>query len=270
MTLPYILQNSPAQKPDADKFMANYYWLFAMLKGTFIANGGMESWAAGTSFTNPANGAGLADNWTLEKGGTSGAVADVARSTAQVDTETYSLALAMGTAGSSNSYLRVKQAANSPSRFGGSTLVFGVRVKCATANKVRASVTDGTTVAYSQFHTGDGEWALLIVSLTAVSSPSELTVKLEVTADFDGDTVYADSAFLYAVEPAMTDAARATLEYFGPDQGSVLNVAIMTVASLVLVGTGVAPTPSAGKFWFDSTVPQLYFCKDGSTWSICC
>lgn len=270
MSFPFVLTNSPATKPDADKFMSNYYWLFAMLKGTFIANGGMESWAAGTSFSNPANAAGLADNWTLEKGGTSAATADVNRSTAQVDSETYSMAVAPSVAGSSNSYLRIKQSVSSASRFGSATLVFGMKVKCATANKVRLSISDGVTTAYSTYHTGDGSWQLLIVSLTCTASPASLTVKLEITSDFSSDTVYLDSAFVYAVEPAMTDDARSFLAYFGPDQGSVLNVATMTVQTLILGGTTVAPTPAAGKFWYDPSVPQLYFCKDGSTWVIVC
>ncbi len=268
MGLPYILTNSPATKPDADKFMANYYWLFAMLKGSFIFNGGMESWTAGTSFTNPANNTDVADSWKVEKGGTSAPSFSLERHAAVIDSGTYSMIITMNSAGSSNSYAKVKQSVVTPSRFSEATLTFGVKIKCSTANKVRISITDGVTTAYSQYHDGDGTWQKLVVSLTAAASPAEITVRVEVTGDFDGDTIFIDSAFLYAIEAAMSEAARATLEYFGPDQGGILSLTLLAASSILMIGQASAPTPQAGLIYFNSVDQQFYGCKDGSTWSI--
>lgn len=268
MPLPYILTNSPATKPDADKFMANYYWLFAMLKGSFIFNGGMESWTAGTSFTDPANNTDVADSWKVEKGGTLAPAFALERHAAVVDSGSYCLLITMNTAGSSNSYVRVKQSVVTPARFSDGTMTFGVKVKCSTANKVRISVTDGVTTAYSQYHDGDGSWEKLVASITCASSPAEVTVRVEVTGDFDGDSIFLDSAFLYAIEPAMSEAARQTLEFFGPDQGGVLSLTLLATSAMLLVGQPSAPTPQAGLIYFNSVDQQFYGCKDGSTWSI--
>lgn len=268
MPLPYILANGPGNKPDADKIMANYYWLFAMLQGTFIANGGMEAWTAATSFSNPANGAGLADSWSLEKGGTSAATVDISRSSAQTDTGAYSMKILPTAAGSSNSYVKVKQAAVNPTRFASVTVVFGSRVKVATANKVRLSVTDGVTTAYSPYHTGDGTWQTLNVALACDSALAALTVRLEVTTDFDSDPVYADSIFLYAIEAAMPQAARDALYFFGPEAGGVTITSAVLTDTLTLTGRTTAPTAAAGMMYFNSTDQQFYCCKDGTNWSV--
>src|SRR5688572_15084278 len=89
--LPYLLANGVGNWPDADKFNADFLWLFSMSRGTQIQNGGQEDWNTATSFTNPANGASLSDAWSLEKGGTSSATANISRDSSTIDSGTYSM-----------------------------------------------------------------------------------------------------------------------------------------------------------------------------------
>lgn len=213
--IPNIITSSPGSYPDAQKYMENWDWVLAMARGNFLGGPGFEGWNGGTSFTNPANGAALADGWTLEKGGTAAATADIAREGTTKDSGSYSKKVAISGAGSSNSYLRVKQSVVNPARFAGQSVVFSARVKVSTVNKVRLSVYDGTTTAYSEYHSGGGAWEKLTVALACSASVSELTVKIEITSDFTGDT-FIDSSFLYAIEATASTEARAALEYFGP------------------------------------------------------
>lgn len=269
MTLPYVLVNGPGETPDADKLMANYYWLLAMLKGTFIINGGMEAWAGGTALTNPADGDPLSDSWELEKGGTLSADADVVAQTgAAVDSGLYAMEVRLNTAGSSNSYLRIVQSASEPTRFSGQTVVFGVMVRGNAANKVRLSVTDGATVAYSPYHSGNGEYEMLQVSLACQEVPTEITVKIEITSDFDSDEVQIDSAYLYAIDAGMSETAKGFLEYFGPDQGGALVIGSIAVNTLAFTGQPTAPSsPTPGTVYFNSSDNQFYG-WNGTDWVV--
>jgi hypothetical protein len=210
-----------------------------MCKGNFLTGPGFEGWTAATSFTNPANGASLADGWSLEKGGTSGATADITREATTKDTGAYGMKVNITGAGSSDSYLRVKQSVSNYIRFSGQSVFLGVKVKVGTANKVRVSLYDGVNaVAYSSYHTGDGTWQKLTVALSCSQSLTELTAKIEIVSDFTSDPVYIDSAFLYAIESTMSQTARDALLFFGPDDPLSLLVGALTVnGTLALNGT---------------------------------
>lgn len=237
MTFPHILQNAVGSWPDAEKYMANWDWLYAMAKGNFLGGPGFEQWNTGTSFTNPANGASLADGWSLEKGGTGAATADITRESSTKDTGSYSMKVNITGAGSSDSYLRIKQSAANHIRFSGQSVAAGIRVKVGTASKVRLSITDGVSTAYSSYHTGDDTWQKLTVALACSTSISALTVKIEITADFTG-AVYIDSAFLYAIQATMSTTARDALEYFGGDDPLSLLIGTLTVlGNATIAGT---------------------------------
>lgn len=220
MSLPNRLANGVGNYPDADKFNNDFDYVEALAHGNFLLSAGFETWTAGTSFTNPANGTTLADNWTLEKGGTSAATANVARESSTIDTGSYSKKLDITGAGSANSYLRLKQSMVNPARFKGLHVAFGMKVKVPSASKVRLSITDGVTTQYSSYHTGDGTWQKLSVRLTVSSSATELTVRVEITSDAVM-AVYADSGYLFLVAALATDAAVAGLDFRGPGDPSI-------------------------------------------------
>lgn len=261
MSLPNILANGPGNKPDAVKLMDNFYWLLAMLKGTFLSNGGQESWGAGTSFSNPASGAVLSDGWSMTKGGTSGPSIDFSREAADIDSGAYSMQVTLTAGGSSDSYCRIIQGIPFYVRFAGNTVIFGVMVKASTANKVRLHVEDGVTEAVSAFHNGDGLWQKLTVALVVNSVPTAFNVRVEITADFTGD-VFMDSGFVYVIESAMSESARTALEYFSPDQGG-----ISTLVYMYFVPQAALPSPATGLVVM-LTDGNVYICKDGVNWSI--
>lgn len=220
MSLPNRLANGAGNYPDAIKFNNNFDYVEALSNGNFLLGAGFETWTAGTSFTNPTHGTTLADNWTLEKGGTTGATANVARESSTIDTGSYSKKVDITGAGSANSYLRLKQSMVNPSRFKGLHVAFGMKIKAPAASKVRLSITDGVTTQYSSYHTGDGTWQKLLVRFTVSSSATELTVRVEITSDAVM-AVYADSGFLFLVASEATDTAIQSLLFAGPGDPSV-------------------------------------------------
>lgn len=211
MTIPFRLANGVGNKPDADRWMANYDWLTAILDGNFLLNGGQEVWGT-TSFTNPADAAALSTNWTNVKSGTSAPTVNVTRESATKDTGSYSLKGDITVAGSANSIWGVKQSIANYTRFAGRTVIVGGMVLASTAGKARLKITDGTTTQHTGYHTGGGTFEHLQIPITVGSSPSELTVSLEVTSDFTG-AVYLDSTYVYDIPALMGASAKAALTY---------------------------------------------------------
>ncbi len=240
MTVPFRLLNGPGNWPDADKYMDNWDFLEALTRQNRIGNGGFESWSAGTSFSNPANGVGLADGWILEKGGTSLPTVDISRDGAVFQSGQYSLRVNITSPGSSNSFLKIKQDIVIPTRYAGLTVFVGAKVRASNANKVRVSVTDGVTTAFSGFHSGDGLFGKLSVSFTMGGAPTALTVRLEIApSDFIG-TVNVDSIFLYIIPSQMRQAARDTLDFFPPDDPQFIpSLTAGIVSGATLVGGSV-------------------------------
>ena len=214
LSIPVRFADGAGNAPAAANWNDDYDWLTSVIFGlAFLNNGGMESWAAGTSFTNPSNATVLADSWTEVKSGTTPCTADVTREASITDSGTYSMKVNVTGAGSSDSYWAVKQSVGSPTAFGALTVVAGVKVKVATANKVRIKVYDGTTAAYSSYHTGDGTWQLLQAKLTCQAIPTEVTVTVEINPANFTDAVYMDSTYLYVVPSAISSRAQAALTF---------------------------------------------------------
>jgi hypothetical protein len=210
--LPNRLANGAGNLPDALKYMENFDMLLATALGNFLSNGGLEKWNLATTFTNPANTDPLADSWTNIKSGTSSPTVNVTRESTTIDTDTYSLKGNITVAGSSNSLWGIKQTLTAYSRFGGETVIFTASVRCSTASKARLKITDGVTTQYSSYHTGGGTFEKLYVAFTVNSTPSELSVFLEVTSDFTG-AVYFDSAFINVISSLMSTTAKAALTF---------------------------------------------------------
>lgn len=250
--VPVRLQNGIGNWPDADKFMADYDYLTSLLYGNFSLNGGMELWNGATSFSNPAHGDTVSDSWIVLKTGTLGATVDVSRESTIINSGVYSMKLNITGAGSANSIWDIHQSVLTPSRFGSETVLLGVRVRAATANKVRCKIYDGTNSSYSTYHTGGSTFELLTAQLSVSAIPSELTMTVEVNpSDFTG-AVYIDSVFLYVVPSSIGATARTALSY------SPLNTSFLALTGGSLSGPLQLPDGSV-------SAPSLAFAADTNT-----
>lgn len=228
--VPTRLANGIGNWPDASKFMDDYDYLAALIFGNFTLNGGMELWTAATSFSNPISGASVADSWTVTKTGTLPATVDVSREASIIDSGVYSMKLNITGAGSSNSIFNVHQSLIVPSRFASETVLVGIRCRASTANKLRCKVFDGVNSSFSTYHTGGGGFELLTAQLAVSSTPSEMTLTIEVNpSDFTG-ALYIDSIFLFVVPSAISTTAKAALAY------SPLNAGFLQLIGGILSG----------------------------------
>lgn len=212
MTIPYRLANGVGNPPDANKFMADYDWLTAVMVGNFTLNGGFETWDVATSFTNPANGTAIASPWLLRKTGSAAPVADVSREATIKDTGTYAAKFDITSAGSSDSILALDAVITSGVFIPGQTLVTVWRIRTGQGSKVRLKISDGTTTEYSEYHTGSGLYETLQAVMTAGVGATAVTISVEITSDFIG-TVYADGATLWDIPAGMQKEGRASLLY---------------------------------------------------------
>ncbi len=257
LTIPVRLQNGVGNPPDAANWMDDYDWLTGIANGVaFVNNGGQERWAAGTTFTNPANGTTLSDGWVEVKSGTSACTADVTREATIVDTGLYSMKVNITGAGSSDSYWAITQTLGGSTGFQSLTVLFGAAVRVSTANKVRLKITDGTTTAYSSYHTGDGTFQVLQVLLAVGATATALTVTVEINpANFTG-AVYFDSIFTYVVPAAISARAQTALVYspladtsaadFLPTSGGTMTGAIaMGTNKITNLGNGSSAQDAA-------------------------
>jgi len=248
MSVPYRLANGIGNLPDAIKFMANYDYLEAIARGSFISNGGFENWNGGTSFSNPADAAALADSWVLSKTGTSLPTVDVSREATVIDAGVYAMKANITGAGSANSVWSVQQTVSNHLRFKTLTLAFGMKVKCATASKIRISITDGVNTAYSAYHTGGGTYELLQAVLTFDSTPTTFKVTIDVVSDFT-EAIYFDSGYAYVIPPQMESASRLLLAFSTLYQG-FLELTGGTLSGILAMGgnkiTGLGAATVAG------------------------
>lgn len=219
LLLPYTLADGAGNKPSAEKWNSNYWYMLAILIGNFIKNAGMEIWTT-TSFSNPATGASIVDNWTWRKSGTSSPSVDVSREATIIDSGTYSGKANITVAGSSNSLAAFDQVIVGYPRIVGGTVVFGASVRTSSASKVRLKVSDGVGVAqYSTYHTGGGTFEVLRVSMAIASSSVAVTVSIEITSDFTG-AVYVDSTFLYLAPSDISTVGITNLSYLALAENS--------------------------------------------------
>ena len=204
-------------KPSADLWMDDIDWLTAMLGGNRLLNAGLETWEQGTSFSSPADGTLICNAWTLNKGGTLAPTFTVSREATYIDSGIYSAEVDVTVAGSANSYIKIKQSIADYTKFAGTTIVAGMKIKTGTATKVRISVYDGTTTAYSDYHTGGGTFEQLYASMAVAAVPTELTIKIEISPSDFVDVIYFDSAYLYTVPSQISTKAKAALGFVTTD-----------------------------------------------------
>lgn len=247
LIIPQRMSNAPGNWPDSDKFMSDFDFLTAIVFGSFIQNGGEETWVT-TSFASPANDAALNSQWLCNKSGTTSPTFTIAREGTTVHAGTYAKKYNFTVAGSANSITGDYQSVANVSSFAGYTIVFGRYVLASNANKVRLRVNDGTTTTYSSYHSGNGSWALLTVKAAIPVSATTIKCYLDVTSDFTG-AVYSDDAFLYVVPSLISDTAIASLNYhprFETLNNSYLPLAGGTMAGAIAMASSKITGLAAG------------------------
>ncbi len=250
--VPTRLANGVGNWPDAQKWMDDYDYLTALIFGNFSLNGGMELWNAATSFSNPADAASVSDSWLVGKSGTSAPTVDVSREATIIDSGVYSMKLNITGAGSANSIFNIHQSLLTPTRFASETILLGVRCRASTANKLRCKIYDGVNSSYSTYHTGGSSFELLTAQLAVSSTPTEITLTVEVNpSDFTG-ALYIDSIFLFVVPSAISTTARNALAY------TPLNAGFLPLTGGILTGAVDFPDGSV-------TIPAIGFSADSNT-----
>jgi len=142
-------------------------------RNNLLVNGGFEVWQRG----NGPFGAGVynADRWTANIGTGASFSASIARDqSANVDVNSNSCWTCTNYVGGSTPSV-LDQAVEIGNRLRGSVVTFSVRVRTNVANHIRVALidVDGTTIAYSNYHTGSNTYETLAVSLTcAANNPS--------------------------------------------------------------------------------------------------
>lgn len=134
-------------------------------------------------------------NWTLM-----GAGAAVARSNAQWVNGTYSGALTRNGA-DCNIYQDYAGVAD----VRGHTVTLGAWVYAAAATTTRIALADGTTLSFSDYHTGGSDWEWLTVSIT--ESMTAVTLRSYLTVSTSDTTSYFDSVILLDASTASSVGA---------------------------------------------------------------
>lgn len=140
--------------------------------------GAMQDWTAGTSVAPTG--------WTAL--GTPGSIA---QETVNIMAGTYSMKVIGGASGSYGAQIAVQQ---SNPAYSGLTMTFGTWVMCSSANAARLSINDGVTTTFSSYHTGDGTWQFL--SVTVQINPNNTLLNIACNVTGNGTVAYFANAVL--------------------------------------------------------------------------
>jgi len=190
-------------------------------RNNLLVNGGFEVWQRG----NGPFGAGAynADRWTANIGTGASFSASIARDqSANVDINSNSCWTCTNYVGGSTPSV-LDQAVEIGNRLRGSVVTFSVRVRTNVANHIRVALidVDGTTIAYSNYHTGGNTYETLAVSLTcAANNPSgNLTCRVVFTVSsavnlLDNAMLVVGSQRVDYVQMPMADELARCLRYY--------------------------------------------------------
>jgi hypothetical protein len=158
-------------------------------------NPGFEVWQRGVSFTNPANGAYLADKYYASTNEATGVV--VTKETSIVDNGA-SMKIVVSSAGASTQW-RLFQNIDNPEFYRGKTVSLSARVLTSVANAFKVGLyDDGVGGIRSNYHSGSGQWETLTVTATLTTGLSSLGSYLGMwdLGDKKIGTYYIDSIML--------------------------------------------------------------------------
>lgn len=159
-------------------------------RAQLLTNGGFEIWQRGNGpFTGP--GVFSTDRWSNAIGGTD--TMSVSRDTANVDASSLACAAVTFTKGSGSGTALQQSLADQLGQLGGRTISVSIRVKTSTANAVRIRFFDGTTISNSSYHTGNGAYQTLALTVTLPSNPTAIFAGVQFDASC---TAYLDNAML--------------------------------------------------------------------------
>lgn len=156
-----------------------------------LDNAGFEIWQRGTSFSNPASGAYVADRWQVGK--SAGITVNITKETSIFDSGTASIKV--DTTVAANNQMYVNQNIEVFADMKGKTVTFSARVRTATASKIRLAISDGVVQSFSGYHSGSGAFETLSLTVAVSASASVLTCYIGMIADtVTVNTFYADAA----------------------------------------------------------------------------
>jgi hypothetical protein len=210
-------------------------------RANLLTNGGFEIWQRGSGAFS-AIGAFTADRWQIGPEGTD--TLSVAREAVNIDVSSGNAAVVTYVHGNGTGGTGLYQALQPNADVWGvrgKPLTLSVRIRTATANVARAFINNNSTLAYSAYHTGDGTYQTLSVTVTVPALPTTLNVG--VSFNTSNATVYVDNAMLvvgsvaadYAPLHPADDLARC-LRYYevfnaGSTQGICVGQAYTTTAA---------------------------------------
>jgi hypothetical protein len=160
-------------------------------RANLLTNGGFEQWQRGVTFSNPASGAWTADRWQTSLNGGS-AFPVFQQDTVNVDASShYAVACSYTHVGQSFLFQKLEDLW----QLRGRTLTLSFRIRCNTANAVRAFFQlDGSTNTYSVFHSGGNTYETLTVSLAIPTGTTSIAVGVAFNASVSA--AYLDNANL--------------------------------------------------------------------------
>jgi len=163
-------------------------------RANLLTNGGFEIWQRGNGpFTTSS--VFTADRWQIGLDGTD--TLNVQRDAVNIDVSSGNAAVVAYVHGSGTGGTGLYQPLQPNTDLWGlrgRPLTFSVRVRASTANVARAFVNNNGTLAYSSYHTGDGTYQTLSVTVTAAALPT--TFNVGVSFNNTNATVYIDNANL--------------------------------------------------------------------------
>jgi|SRR5215467_882938 len=168
-------------------------------RANLLVNPGFEIWQRGNGPFN-VNGVWAADRWRIASttNGTVSASKDTSNADSSRGSQTCAAITCTVTADANAQFYHQFQLA-SPSSGGdfpaaNLPLSLSIRVRTATANAVRAGLYNGSAWTYTAFHTGDGTYQTLTVSVTMLATGGQMG---QVTVSFALPcTAYIDNAML--------------------------------------------------------------------------
>ncbi len=167
--------------------------------------GAFEDWAAGNSVAP--------GDWFM-----AGTAGSVARETTNIVDGLYSMKIISGASGVYAAQYSVVNYTD----YLGKTITYGARVMCSSASKARIFIDDGITKTYSSYHTGDGTFQFLTVTIQISSVNTRLYFGCEVASN--AVTGYFDSAVAFVGELNFTQLQNLTSFVYVRAEDTKVNV----------------------------------------------
>lgn len=164
-----------------------------------LDNGGFEGygWQRGTSFSNPATGAYVADRWKVNTNEAS--TVTVTKETTTIDSVGLSSMKVVTTGSGASKAWAIEQYIENVADYRGRTLTFSVRVNSNIASAIRVELFDNVSGDItSSYHTGGSTWETLSGTMTVAATATNIRLSIGMlgAGDKKNGTYYFDSAMV--------------------------------------------------------------------------